>query len=1072
MGDYNPKAPLVLGQEWVGIRDEDLVFSPAVSVVEMGQGFTLNSSTRFRDARFYTHQLPSNYARFQCATVNIYPAGMEDQSGPIREVIIPVTSGGITGTGLTLVGASSVADALSTPGDSRYLQAVFSGGLQNIAMFFGVNSYPELANKRILNVSFKYAGSVGDSGGPFIDPDLTTPMSTFTITATNGTQAQAFSPSDRSNTGALANLQTQINPSTGDAHTDQTYGYINLGDINALWSPAISPSTNLIRLPWRYVDMQRFEATAGVTRLQAYITLQIPTTALGSPFMRLDYAALRVLYCDEQRVAYGGTLTRYNNGANVVNMYDLSQTVDPVLPQGNYMSTLSWVNPGDVDFGTGTNTGFPELNAIRELDNVPSHPAVQVNLPFPLADRIGATFTKETTHILPQLTLHSSGGPLPQVHVYGRQAKAQVYGSVTATQEIQDGAAGGAGSYPNVRFYAKRYGNTTVPLRLDNPSVTGAGTFVDITPAEFDELSEIVDGWKEVNLRFITSPTMGAGTNPQFRWSATGENVGSRWEVLGVTAPALSGVAGNLLNLVPSPNQLSTATYGQPTAGSTINMGWVPQYAPAVTATADDQTTDAVIMFSQDAQTITGFGVSLLSQAMSGIGQACGVDPCCIPTSLYYHQFEWDLPVNTDVASDLFDRTVAAGSWGDADVGGTWNLPISPADFSVSDGEGFVVGSSSSGRRIAYLDLAALNWDITVDMRVVGNVLAGGTAQMGIMGRKAGDEYYYSSVIVSPGGSTDFSLSRRVGGVNTTMTQFTVSSLNGDAQSVLRMRFMGYGSFLKAKVWDGLMDEPEQWLYETVDTTLFVGVDAGLMSLSNSGAGNQFAYSNFQLTPPSYWFGHYELQRMDTVETDWKAIMKATNPGISTFNDYEARVGILSSYRIRIVDSLGFEGPWSSTVTSTITDPGVVIGCDDGHLLIFTSNEHQDGSINLAYSSVWEGRVQEPFVFPEADFVQLQSMYGKNFFTAFRPTERGGDRFTRTVLVQAAAIDPETLADFRSLRDMAWDAVSYICVRDEDGNRWFATILVPGGNVVHFRKLYMAPVEIIEVTETPSPVNP
>jgi hypothetical protein len=145
----------------------------------------------------------------------------------------------------------------------------------------------------------------------------------------------------------------------------------------------------------------------------------------------------------------------------------------------------------------------------------------------------------------------------------------------------------------------------------------------------------------------------------------------------------------------------------------------------------------------------------------------------------------------------------------------------------------------------------------------------------------------------------------------------------------------------------------------------------------------------------------------------------------------------------------------------------------NGHLLIFTTNEIQNGSSNLAYSSVWmDTQVVEDFSFAEAGFVQMQSMYNRDFFTAFRPNERGGERFSRTVLVQAAAISPPSLGDFRSLRDMAWDNVSYICVRDEDGNRWFATVMVPSGQVLRDRRLYLAPVDIVEITDTPSEVNP
>jgi hypothetical protein len=156
-----------------------------------------------------------------------------------------------------------------------------------------------------------------------------------------------------------------------------------------------------------------------------------------------------------------------------------------------------------------------------------------------------------------------------------------------------------------------------------------------------------------------------------------------------------------------------------------------------------------------------------------------------------------------------------------------------------------------------------------------------------------------------------------------------------------------------------------------------------------------------------------------------------------------------------------------------MTSPGATGGCiGDGHLLLFSSNEMQDGSVNLAYSSVWENQVEENFTFAESSFVRLQAMYQRDFFTAFRGTERGGEQFQRTLLVQAAAISPPTLADFTSLRDMAWADTSYICVRDEDGNRWFATVLIPSGRVLHNRKLYLAPVSVIEVTDTASQVDP
>jgi hypothetical protein len=248
----------------------------------------------------------------------------------------------------------------------------------------------------------------------------------------------------------------------------------------------------------------------------------------------------------------------------------------------------------------------------------------------------------------------------------------------------------------------------------------------------------------------------------------------------------------------------------------------------------------------------------------------------------------------------------------------------------------------------------------------------------------------------------------------------------------------------------------------------------GLRAIASTGNTNTpltVSFEEFSNTPATSFV--YEIQRADTVDTGWQTIMLG-NPTVSGFNDFEARVGIVSSYRIREVNAYGFYGLWSSTITATVTDPGLVAGCvGSGHVLIFSSNSRQDGSANLGYLSVWEGGgVDEQFTFPEAGWVQLQSMYNKDFYTAFRPLERGGDRFQRNVLVQAAAISPQTLADFADLRDLAWDSVPYVCVRDEDGNRWFATIVVPSAHVRLNRSIYVATVDIIEVTDTPTAVSP
>lgn len=225
---------------------------------------------------------------------------------------------------------------------------------------------------------------------------------------------------------------------------------------------------------------------------------------------------------------------------------------------------------------------------------------------------------------------------------------------------------------------------------------------------------------------------------------------------------------------------------------------------------------------------------------------------------------------------------------------------------------------------------------------------------------------------------------------------------------------------------------------------------------------------------PASGFGFYELQRSDDIDPTWSTILQAFSPLVTGFHDFEARTGIESHYRIRFQHRLLFPSAWSATVDATLPAPGITgdSGANGTGVLIFTSNERQTGSASLAYSMVWEGDVEEQFTFVEADNVELQQMYGRDYQIAFRPLERGGERFTRMMLVQAAAV-PDGLIQhgFTSLRDLAWEDLSYVCVRDELGDRWLATVIVPEGVVERNRTLYFAQVEIVEVTATPSIVT-
>jgi hypothetical protein len=1041
IGSYNPYAPQILGQEWAPIRDENVSFPEDQNIAEYGHGFTLTSAKVLQDGRVYINAMPDNVDQ-QTATIQIYPRGQEMLTGPITSLIIPVEQTLITGA--TKSSSRSGADILLTPEFSDHID--FSGTsvtTQILLMSFNISPYTYLVNKRILAVNFLYGSLIS------ADPSAASAPPSFDIVTI---------PTGIGNFGFV--LDTPLSASVPAKR-------MNLGPYNKFWQTPITGDF----VPWAYTDLGRFDSSSA-NRMFAQITWGALATPISIAFF-LFYAALEVVFCEERRLvvgishpvqAAGGGSDSFHYGANLVTLRDMgARTTNPVLPAGDYTVTLS--QAADADY-----------NACRELYAIPGHPSYQMAIPALPEEHLGEQLVATETRILPQISLHTSGGPLTEVHVYGRQAIAQVFGTVTATQEILDSAALASRSWPHVRFYARRFGQTTVPLLFDSPTI--AGSSVQITPAEFDALDEIIDGWKEISLRFTTPPAMGAGTNPQWRWSATGELPGNRWEILGATAPAISGIGGDLFNLVPSPNQLSSATYGAPASGATINLGWIPQYAPPVTATADDQTSDAVLLFAQDMATISGLAARTATQNLLGIGMECAVNPCCVPTALLYNRITWGLPANTGTALDTFTRTVAAGSWGSADSGQAYTTNGTAANFSVNGTSGLIVPTATASNREAWINIGGPDQDVQVEL-MISDAAETGQLWGGVLARLTdANNYYRATMRYTSTNTVELRLDKRAGGVETNLATVTLVNLSPSALTprTIRLQVIGSGAMnqIRAKCWDTDTDEP-WWQLNVTDGALVTGNNAGAFARDDTTvASTTFTFDNLVVGPPDFAFGYYELQRMDTVETDWATIMKATSVATTGFSDFEARVGIISSYRIRGVDVYGFEGPWSSTVTIYTATPGASGGCiSQGHVLLFTSNERQDGSINLAYASAWlDQQVEENFTFPEARFVQLQAQYNRDFFVAFRPLERGGETFSRTVLVQAAAIAPETLADFRGLRDMAWDTVSYICVRDEDGNRWLATVLVPGGRVLRDRRLYLAPVEIIEVTATPSPVDP
>lgn len=1052
MGDYNPHAPHILGEEWVPIRNEYTELSPLQTSVEYGHSFTTEASRTLYDSRFYVGEMPADVSETFYTTA-IYAAGTEAQSGPVRSVIIPVDSVATTGTTQAAGSPPNGATALLTPSVDYY----YTMSTQNVSAALGVMwirynvvpYQPLLDDKRILAVNVLFGASA----------DLAvTPVVALTTDATNVVNARG------NPWGSSFNNISRV--AFGGDTTRFRLGNVALYNATTLLTDEY--------LPWTYEDIARFDASAGSPVYVAFSVGTFYGDESGNT-ANVWYSALEVIYCEEKRLYVGGWNNRVssvlvNYGANVARMRDWQgKSLLPSMPAGDYTVTISSMNVGDLV--TDPVDSALQLNACRELYSIPPHPGIQINVPYPPENAIGTEFTAEQAVILPQISLHTSGAAINEVHVYGRQAAAQVYGSITATQEIYD-VFGQAADYPWVRFYARRFGDTTAPLTL-----TGAGglsgSTVAITPDEFDALDEVVDGWKEITLRFDTPPSMGNSATPSWTWSAAGEDAGSRWEILAASAPALSGTAGNLFNAAAQ--SLVLATYYQPT-GDVQELIWMPQgvASPYVSSVSQDDATDAALIFAQDQPTVTGFAVEAAVQELVGIGLDCGIDPCGIASGINYNRITWSPPPGTVVMVDTFTR-VSSG-WGTNDSGYTYTDSggTVPGNYVVDGTTGsHVLDGVADVSRVSTVSgpWSGTHQRIEASINVVP---AGASIRATIIGNFTDTSNYdFVDFRFATSGSLEIVIGNIVAGTSTNLTNVTVGAYGADQWWYLDADFSLDGE-IRAKAWPVGNAEPAG--YQAQATAAFSSGDIGLRSIRSSGNTNTDAvvsYEDYTVSPSTWTFGSYELQRSDEV-TDWETIMLASDPAVTGFSDYEARTGLESTYRIRAIDLYGFYGAWSSEVSITLPSPGATGGdcLERGHLLLFTSNESQSGAYNLAYATIWEGRVTEDFTFVEPSFTQLQPMYDRDYFVAFRPTERGGVRFQRDLLVQAAAISPETLEDFTGLRDMAWADLSYVCVRDEEGNRWFATVLVPSGRVQLNRSLYMAVVDIVEVTGTPSQVDP
>lgn len=211
-------------------------------------------------------------------------------------------------------------------------------------------------------------------------------------------------------------------------------------------------------------------------------------------------------------------------------------------------------------------------------------------------------------------------------------------------------------------------------------------------------------------------------------------------------------------------------------------------------------------------------------------------------------------------------------------------------------------------------------------------------------------------------------------------------------------------------------------------------------------------------------FGAYELERQDDYDSTWELIGRFTDIATTSMFDVEPRFGMASRYRLRVRNIYNLPGPYSATVSVTI--PAV-----DPSLWAFTANHAN----TLMFAAPFVGNQPpnwEP-TFPEGDRVSLQEQYNRDYSVAFHGSERGGMRFPLTLLANQGVVSlPEMEDVFQVLRDLAWAAVPYVCIRSGEGDRWYGNVQVPNGTIRSRRtatKVQLVSVRVIQTQALPTP---
>lgn len=190
-------------------------------------------------------------------------------------------------------------------------------------------------------------------------------------------------------------------------------------------------------------------------------------------------------------------------------------------------------------------------------------------------------------------------------------------------------------------------------------------------------------------------------------------------------------------------------------------------------------------------------------------------------------------------------------------------------------------------------------------------------------------------------------------------------------------------------------------------------------------------------------FQAYYVQRQHPA--GWFDIAHITSEATVAFDDYEARYGVSESYRVQVQDILGIRSAASSPQSITLS----------ASTYNFVSNESP--AVNAELDPLYPLQATLPERLMVAPVV---GRYGQRL-------SRSTDNLGEVLDLHHVLTGASGPALWRTLVTNLRAALSYICVLDPWGNRWFAG-LAPSGVSLEFSSFGELDARLVEVTDTPS----